>query len=200
MKKFAAVAALLAVCLSTAAAADKKSSPYPRHDVSLGLSPLTVAGFTVKFGSILLNEFSKEELSEEELNLVSDFHNTGAVVVGYSYRLSNIFAIGTTAKLEAGSFIVKDENSGDKESIPFTFDGIHLSLKADWLRMKYFWLYSRLDLGVVYAYVPKVLHHILPSGQLVPLAVEIGKNQMRVYFEAGVGNQGFGTFGLRYRF
>lgn len=201
MKKFAVVAALLAASLSLAAAADKPGSFNPRHDVSVGLSPITVAAITVKYGSLFINEFDyNTELTEENLKLVSDFHNTGALVIGYSYRLSNVFALGAAAKFEAGSLLLKDENSGEKTKIPFTFDGIHLDIRADWLRMKYFWLYSRLDLGVAYAYVPGIIHHFLPSGQLVPLAIEIGKNQMRIYFEASAGNEGFGTFGLRYRF
>lgn len=200
IKKFVAVAAFLAVCLSTAAAADKTDPLYPRHEVTLGLSPITPVALILKIGSEFFNGSMAEEDFAEFATLVSDFHNTGGLLLSYSYRISPVFAIGGSAKFEAGSFELKNGETGDKAKLYFNFSGIYVDVKATWLRKKYFWLYSRADIGIKYDYADSILNTFNFAWQAVPLAAEIGNKQIRVFVELGGGNQGIGTIGLRYRF
>lgn len=202
IKRLVAVAAFLAVCLSTAAAADKTDPLYPRHDVSLGLSPITAAALLIKISADSFNQmFVEQDLATEDIQeLISDFHSTGGIVVGYSYRLSKRLAIGGTGKFEAGSMVINNAETGEKTKIKINFSGVYCDVKYHWAIKKYFWLYSRADIGIKYDYLESSMHAFKFAWQVVPVAIEVGKNQMRFYIEIGGGNQGFGTFGIRYRF
>ena len=196
LKFVAAAVLLLTAGLWRSAAADKTDPLYPRHEVSFGLSPITSSAIAIKFGVDILTE----EISKEDLNMISDFHNTGGLMCSYSYRISQMFSLGGTASFEAGSLKVKDRDTGETQKSSIILGGAYFDVKMHWMRKKYFWLYSRADIGVSYNYTTGYANTFKLAWQAVPLAIEIGDKQMRVFIDLGIGTQGYGTVGLRYRF
>lgn len=82
--------------------------------------------------------------------------------------------------------------------------------KIDWLRCRYFGLYSKAGLGVSFMFEHQeddveggtdfTDTTVIPNFQTTLLGIEAGSQRMRAYVEVGIGEQGMALAGLKYKF
>ncbi len=109
------------------------------------------------------------------------------VSVHYFYRLNGKWALGATAHYE---------QYGRREF----YYGLMPQAKWSWLNREKVSLYSRVGVGLMYAYYINYDNRFVVDFQLSPVGIEVGKKHWRGYLEAGVGMQDFVQGGVLYRF
>ena len=124
----------------------------------------------------------------------------GPMGVEYYYHISPVVALGGVA-IYAGCK-AEDEKT-KKKDLNETFITLMPSVKFNWLRKKYFGMYSGLSAGVMFLSVSGGNNEdeSLASFmfQATALGVEFGGN-FRGFVEAGLGEKGTLCAGLRYKF
>lgn len=133
----------------------------------------------------------------------------GPVGVEYYYHVSPVVGIGAVAAY--ASCKAEDEKT-KKDDLSERFITIMPSVKFNWLRKKYFGLYSGISAGVMILSVsandnakasdPEAKDETLASFmfQATALGAEFGSETIRGFVEAGVGEKGVLCAGLRYKF
>lgn len=113
--------------------------------------------------------------------------------------IGGIFAYGN---MKQDLIITKEKVGTDKNS----YYTLMPTAKADWLRFKHFGLYSKVALGATlrtekYDWNGEDTNSDVHfNWQVSLLGVEAGSNSIRAFAELGVGEQGIGLIGLRYKF
>ena len=119
--------------------------------------------------------------------------------VEYYYHISPVVALGGVA-IYAGCK-AEDEKTKTKD-LNETFITLMPSVKFNWLRKKYFGMYSGLSAGVMFLSVSGGDEDESLTSfmfQATALGVEFGGN-FRGFVEAGLGEKGTLCAGLRYKF
>ena len=133
----------------------------------------------------------------------------GPIGVEYYYHTSPVVAVGAVA--EYANCKAEDKET-HKDDLTETFITVMPSVKFNWLRKKYFGMYSALSAGVMFFSVscndnakasdPKAKDETITSFifQATALGMEFGGTQFRGFVEAGLGEKGMLCAGLRYKF
>ncbi len=143
------------------------------------------------------------------------------ISVEYFYHVSKVIGIGGIAcfnsKTEDMYCNVQNNASGkqEKENIG---EGKKLNLtimpavKFDWLRKKNFGLYSKAALGLTYMHEKQTTNYSGSEKEVYNdnsvqfnfhatlIGAEAGSQKFRAFVELGMGEQGIGLMGLRYKF
>ena len=133
----------------------------------------------------------------------------GPIGVEYYYHVSPVVGLGAVA---AYAGCKAEDEKTHKDDLSETFITVMPSVKFNWLRKKYFGMYSGLSAGVMFISVsandnakasdPDAKDETLTSFmfQLTALGVEFGSEAFRGFVEAGLGEKGELCAGLRYKF
>lgn len=179
-----------------------------------GLNELTRILFTstataiFSGGTVIASEYS-----------YGDEHYVPALSLEYYYHVSKVVGLGGFLAYNGmnrdmclrvqypSSGKVTEEKSGEA-----SFHNISLipTAKFDWLRKKYFGLYSKVGIGVT---VMKESQKgegndktdfsntmVIPNCQLSFLGMEVGSPNIRAFAELAIGEQGILLAGLKYKF
>ena len=134
---------------------------------------------------------------------------TGPIAVEYFYHLNPIIgigAIGAYAK-ETKDILIANENYGEAKN---TFITVMPAAKFNWLRKKYFGMYSKVAVGLTF--VSKKEDYSKGNAenqsesivgfnfQASALGIEAGSENIRAFAELGVGEQGVILAGVRAKF
>lgn len=133
----------------------------------------------------------------------------GAVGLEYFYHVSPLIGVGAIATYtrETKDMYFKDDKCGEASN---TFISVLPAVKIDWLRKKYFGMYSKAAVGVTLTskkedYSDASNKDISESNvdfnwQASLLGIEAGSPNIRAFVELGVGEQGIFVGGLRCKF
>ena len=133
----------------------------------------------------------------------------GPIGVEYYYHVSPVVGLGAVA---AYAGCKAEDEKTHKDDLSETFITVMPSVKFNWLRKKYFGMYSGLSAGVMFISVSAndnakasdsdAKDETLTSFmfQLTALGVEFGSEAFRGFVEAGLGEKGELCAGLRYKF
>jgi hypothetical protein len=136
----------------------------------------------------------------------------GPVSVEYFYHLKPMIGLGGIAVYGQMSqdFYMLNKNSGKDGDITNRYVTLMPAVKFDWLRKKHFGMYSKLGLGATlrhetidYIDASKSDHSssaVHLNWQVSLLGLETGGSRLRGFMELGMGEQGIGLLGLRYKF
>ncbi|MCR4583875.1 MAG: hypothetical protein K5764_10060 [Prevotella sp.] len=147
--------------------------------------------------------------------------NTPVISAEYFHRVSKVVSVGgfvafnnSTSDMYCDiqsnvSGSKSEEKVGEAKKMNIS---VLPSLKFDWLRYKYFGLYSKFGIGATYIHEKqtqtaggqdKEIHsnnEIMFNFHASLLGLEAGSPTMRAFIELGVGEQGICQAGLRYKF
>lgn len=192
MNKFFSRLLALIVALSLCANAGAQSSCTHEFAVSYGLG--STSGFVAVTASVFAAIFGA----------TLDYSFIGPVAGEYFYHVSDLVGVGAVASIAA----FKDkERPGET---PMTCIALMPGVKLDWLRREHFGMYTKLCVGGAYLTNSSGSssdgESASPSSgslffnfQASLLGAEFGGG-VRGFVEAGVGEQGFLTGGVRFRF
>ena len=134
---------------------------------------------------------------------------TGPIAVEYFYHLNPIIgvgAIGAYAK-ETKDILIANEKYGEAKNSYVT---VMPAAKFNWLRKKYFGMYSKVAAGLTFAslkedYSKSGVENRSESKvgfnfQASALGIEAGSENIRAFAELGVGEQGVILAGVRAKF
>ena len=192
MNKFFSRLLALIVALSLCANAGAQSSCKHEFAVSYGLG--STSGFVAVTASVFAAIFGA----------TLDYSFIGPVAGEYFYHVSDLVGVGAVASYAA--FLDKAK-PGEK---PMNCVALMPGVKLDWLRREHFGMYTKLCIGGAYRTNSSSSSSdgegASPSSgslffnfQASLLGVEFGGG-VRGFVEAGAGEQGFLTGGLRFRF
>ena len=199
MKKFflLVVAAIFSVTtLSAQDLAAESESPVEevRQELVYGKNEIRVSygALTFNQGVNLFVEIITLTFAQMDINL------TGAINVEYMRYLTHWATIGVSASYEYG-------REGKNEEVKSRHHYITLmpTTKLFWFNRAHFGMYSRLGVGVTYAYGHidgEDNSHWRPAFQLSGVCLEAGGDSVRGYLELGWGTQGFVQLGISTRF
>jgi hypothetical protein len=138
-----------------------------------------------------------------------DGNITGAIGLEYFYHVSAVVglgAIGTYTKETKDMFIVGDKYGEAKN----TFISVLPAAKFNWLRKKYFGMYSKLAVGASFtskkedytkgSTEDRSESEVNFNWQASILGLEAGSPYLRGFLELGVGEQGVFVAGIRCKF
>ena len=195
---------LIAVFALLAATSINAQNGYDntKHEVAISTGILSNSQWIDIFAEVAVMEVGGTFSNE-------DF--TGPFCVEYFYRLKEWLSVG-------GIFSYGNSTMDYTKPSSTTIDGtltnryysLMPALKLDWLRTKYFGMYSKLAIG----YTFRTLHLEYTDGvteaendhtghlnwQASLLGLEAGAPRFRAFLEAGIGEQGVVVLGLRYKF
>ena len=200
MKKVLLIAAIALLAATSVNA--QNGYDNTKHEVAISAGALSNSQWIDVFAEAVLIEaggtFSNEDF-------------TGPFCAEYFYRLKEWLGVG--AIFSYGSSTM-DYTKPSSTTIDGTLTNRYYSLmpavKLDWLRTKYFGMYSKLAIG----YTLRTLHLEYTDGtteaandhtghlnwQASLLGIEAGTPRFRGFLEAGLGEQGVAVLGLRYKF
>ena len=133
----------------------------------------------------------------------------GPIGVEYYYHLSPVVAVGGVGVYAGCKAIDEKTNQTDLSE---TYITLMPSMKFNWLRKKYFGMYSALSAGVLFASISgneaakradsEAKDETITSFmfQATALGIEFGGRNIRGFVEAGLGEKGTLCGGLRYKF
>lgn len=192
---FAALAISALVCVSA------QAQDEPRHElsVSYGFLPNSIwLDITSDvFGSLFGYEYEHSAA-------------TGPIGLEYYYRTSPLIAVGAVATFAKHS---EDEkhNSGITRTSKNSYVTLMPSVKFNWLRRSNWGLYSKVAAGATLRHSTiqekdpanaekKTDNTVFFNFQLSGIGIEAGSENVRAFAELGVGEQGVGLAGVRFRF
>lgn len=139
----------------------------------------------------------------------SDGKFIGPIAVEYFYHLNPIIgigAIGAYAK-ETKDILLANEYYGEAKN---TYITVMPAAKFNWLRKKYFGMYSKVAVGMTFVSlkedysVSNVENHsesrVAFNFQASALGIEAGSENIRAFAELGIGEQGVILGGVRAKF
>ncbi|MBR6015798.1 MAG: outer membrane beta-barrel protein [Prevotella sp.] len=133
----------------------------------------------------------------------------GPVGVEYYYHISPVVGLGAVAEYASCKAMDEKNRTNDLNE---TFITVMPSVKFNWLRKKYFGMYSSLSAGAMFlslscdnnvkATDPDAKDETLVAFmfQATALGMEFGGSAFRGFVEAGIGEKGLLCAGLRYKF
>ena len=133
----------------------------------------------------------------------------GALGVEYFYHVSPLIGVGAIATYTRETKVIfyRDVKCGEAEN---TYISLLPAVKIDWLRKKYFGMYSKAAVGVTLTskkedYTDDSSKDISEDNvdfnwQASLIGIEAGSPNLRCYFEFGVGEQGIFVGGVRFKF
>lgn len=133
----------------------------------------------------------------------------GPIGLEYFYHVSPVVGLGAVGVYaqETKDMFIGNESYGDAKN---TYISVMPAAKFNWLRKKYFGLYSKAAVGVIFAtkkenYTKGNSENISKTNvdfnwQASILGIEAGSPNVRGFVELGVGEQGIGVAGLRCKF
>lgn len=204
MKKLVlmAVAAMMAT-MSVQAQSDKQ---YLKHEISVGYGAISNAGVSA------LGEAFAAIMVTPGLVTYDNGSITGPISLEYYYHINPVIGlggVGVYAK-ETKDIIMFDQKSGDAKN---TYISVMPSIKFNWLRTKYFGMYSKVAAGL--CFVNKKSNQDKTSTseakstsdsstmftyQLTGIGLEAGLQNVKAFAELGIGEQGILLAGLRVKF
>ena len=141
---------------------------------------------------------------------------TPPIAVGYYRHVSKLIAVGGYVGFNQykrdmiGRWEATDGSSSHKDKIgeaKRTNFSLMPSAKFHWVRTKYFGFYSKVGIGVTFSSEKQDTGDKDYSGSdtffnydITPIGLDAGTPQFRAYVELGIGEQGMGCLGLRYKF
>ena len=192
---FAALAISALVCVSA------QAQDEPRHElsVSYGFLPNSIwLDITSDvFGSLFGSEYEHSAA-------------TGPIGLEYYYRTSPLIAVGAVATFAKHS---EDEkhNSGITRTSKNSYITLMPSVKFNWLRRSNWGMYTKVAAGASLRHSSLQNNNDLPAKkptdntvffnfQVSALGIEAGTENVRAFAELGIGEQGVGLAGVRFRF
>lgn len=133
---------------------------------------------------------------------------TGPIAVEYFYHINPVIgvgAIGAYAKETKGMFIGNEKYGEAKNQ----YISVMPAAKFNWLRTKYFGMYSKVAAGVIFVSKKEDVKQGYTGGsdssvgfnfQASALGLEAGIPNLRAFLEFGVGEQGAALIGVRAKF
>jgi hypothetical protein len=134
---------------------------------------------------------------------------TGPIAVEYFYHLNPIIGIGAIGAYthETKDILISNDKYGEAKN---TFVTVMPAAKFNWLRKKYFGMYSKVAAGLTFAskkedYSKGNVENLSESKvgfnfQASALGIEAGSETIRAFAELGVGEQGVLLGGIRAKF
>lgn len=205
MKKIIIMA--IATLLSTTTINAQEGYEDIQHEVALSYGALATSQWLDVFEKITHAILSNGRYENER-----DF---GPIAVEYFYHAKTWLSVGGT--FVYGSCTQDIVNRSDPENVKRVGDMVHNyftlmpAVKFDWLRKKYFGMYSKLAVGAtlrqesVTSYdlekEPSTKDNMVHvNWQLSPIGIEAGGTYLRAFTEIGFGEQGVVLAGIRYKF
>ena len=190
-----------ALAISALVYAPAQAQDGPRHEfsVSYGFLPNSIwLDITSDvFGSLFGAEYEHSAA-------------TGPMGLEYYYRTSPLIAVGTVATFAKHS---EDEkhNSELTRTSKNSYITLMPSVKFNWLRRSNWGLYSKVAAGATLRHSSiqekdpvnpekKTDNTVFFNFQLSGIGIEAGSENVRAFAELGVGEQGVGLAGVRFRF
>ena len=133
----------------------------------------------------------------------------GPIGVEYYYHISPMVGLGAVASYAGCN---AEDGKTHKDDLTESFFTVMPSVKVNWMRKKYFGMYSALSAGLMFCSIscndnakandPSAKDETLSTFmfQATALGAEFGSNRIRGFVEAGVGEKGLLCLGLRYKF
>ena len=134
---------------------------------------------------------------------------TGPIAVEYFYHLNPIIGIGAIGAYthETKDILISNDKYGEAKN---TFVTVMPAAKFNWLRKKYFGMYSKVAVGLTFAskkedYSKGNVENQSESKvglnfQASAIGIEAGSENIRAFAELGVGEQGVILGGIRAKF
>ena len=202
MKKLVlmAVAAMMAT-MSVQAQSDKQ---YLKHEISVGYGAISNAGVSA------LGEAFAAIMVTPGLVTYDNGSITGPISLEYYYHINPVIGlggVGVYAK-ETKDIIMFDQKSGDAKN---TYISVMPSIKFNWLRTKYFGMYSKAAAGLCFVSQKRNWQYssetksdsdtkTMFTYQLTGIGLEAGPQNVKAFAELGIGEQGILLAGVRVKF
>ncbi len=204
MKKLVlmAVAAMMAT-MSVNAQSDEQ---YLKHEIGVSYGTLSNSDWMSlgdAFGSITAS-FGQYTYNNGSF--------TGPIGLEYYYHINPVIGVGGVGVFasETKDIIMMNDKVGDAKN---TYISVMPSVKFNWLRKKYFGMYSKVAAGVcirthkedVQATPSSPMRSdssssVLFNFQLTGIGIEAGPQNIRAFAEFGLGEQGVALAGIRVKF
>ena len=195
---------LLAVMIATASV-NAQNGYDTKHEVAVGygfLSITEMGDFFQNFITIIAGENYD----------ITQF--VGPINAEYFYHVNEWFSVGGTFSFASAKMDVLSSYSENNQLIGKENDKYYTfipAVKFNWLRTPYFDMYSKLGAGASFINTdyepvdtttdqPDKSNNYMFNFQVTPLGLEAGSAQFRGFIEAGLGEQGVVSLGLRYKF
>ena len=200
MKKFLMmVAAALMVAVSAQAQNDYEE---PKHEIAVSYGTLSNATWRA-FGDFLGT--SMISLGKVRYDDGSIF---GALSLEYFYHITPLIGVGAVGcyTKETKNMYIGDTQKGEAKN---SFITVLPAVKFNWLRKKYFGMYSKVAAGVSFASkkedytdgtASRSENSVEFNWQLSALGIEAGSPYVRGFVELGIGEQGMLLAGVRCKF
>ena len=202
MKKLVlmAVAAMMAT-ISVNAQSDEQ---YLKHEISVGygaISNADVSALGEALGSIIVSagQFT-----------YNDGSITGPISLEYYYHINPVIGVGGVAVYakEKKDMFLSNDRVGDCKN---TYISVMPSIKFNWLRTKYFGMYSKAAAGLCFVSQKRNWQYssetksdsdtkTMFTYQLTGIGLEAGPQNVKAFAELGIGEQGILLAGLRVKF
>ena len=198
--------AVLTVCalVCMPVQAQEQEVEEPRHEiaVSYGAMPNSIwIDFFGKVGAAIFGESSKND------------HYVGPLSLEYYYHTSPLVGVGAVAV-----FANNNEDAFRKERLEShklrSYFTLMPSVKFNWLRKDIWGLYSKVAVGASLAHFSDQNYNengkltgeknssndVFFNFQASLIGIEVGNQQVRGFAELGIGEQGIGLAGVRFKF
>ena len=194
---------LMAITMATASV-NAQNGYDTKHEVAVGygfLSITEMADVLENFGTMLVG------CGVEITSYI------GPINVEYFYHVNEWFGVGGTFTFALSKMNVVDLSHNNQviEKDNDKYYTLIPAVKFNWLRTPNFGMYSKLGAGATFLNSdsepvdtrtdhPDKSKYYIFNFQVTPLGLEAGSAQFRGFLEAGFGEQGVVSLGLRYKF
>lgn len=199
MKRIAAILLALLLTVPKAVAFE----PLPKQEMSFSYSYVTGPQFALFWGGVFASLFSFGVYS------LDDFYTTGQFSAQYHHSLGKRFMVGCAVDYEWDGLTFKDRNDVPIDGISSAhFATLLPSAKLYYSSGLHFSSYCKLQTGLMLAVQPDTDSEDLSGTKVeplwaihfVPIGMEFGGQDLRGFFELGLGTQGLLTCGIRKSF
>lgn len=215
---------LVAILICGTNGAQAQSYESHKHEVGIAIgggANTQIIGGLADIMEVAVDEMVSRSVTGGQVGAhysYSDKSEFPALSVEYYYRLSKVVGIGgffAYNDLKRDMFLDITDSQGkrtrsEKEGVAKRSNfSIIPAVKIDYLRTKNFGMYAKFGLGLSMMYekqkddkVGKVYSHTdyNVNFQASLLGLEAGLPNLRAFLELGMGEQGIGVLGLRYKF
>lgn len=200
MFKKSIIFAVLLLATATVNAQQFDDAPANEISVSYGFAPITE--LASDFGDLFSYIFSAGYYTTDNAKSI------GAINIDYTHKLNRWLNVGVNAnysELKHDVFFNKTlTGCSDKK-----YYTVMPTAKFNWFRRKYVSMYSRVSLGVTVGDITEENESEHKSEHLTrtyfmahvsPFGIEAGSNNIRAFYEVGLGQAGVAQLGVRARF
>ena len=204
MKKL--VLMVVAAMMTTMSVNAQSDEPYLKHEIGVSYGTLSNSNW-MSFGEALGSSIAS--FGQCSYN---DGRFTGPIALEYYYHVNPVIGVGGVGvyALEKKDMMMLGDKVGDAKN---TYISVMPSVKFNWLRKKYFGLYSKVAAGVCFRNQKEEFqvnptaerqsnskNSVLFNFQMTGIGIEAGPANIRAFAEFGVGEQGAALIGLRCKF